>query len=464
MNTNEKLIIRPSQQEVGYTPLSATIGQGCANCRWHERGACAIIENYPVDIEPTGWCNRWESLTDAMQARLTDEEVAEEVEAVPAPEVEPEAVGAAALPPDAPETPEDEEEDPDEGEGKGVFARLGKMLTRALLRKDSGLIAFKSIGNNHWLGVFTNNFQDKEGEWFSERAIDAYIQRVDTGIVPPPELWLYHVPGSRLGQAGMVGRVGHFVLAMGEYDNTGAAQRAKAYFMKPRRKWRMSHGFTFDEDEFRDGVYHQFNTFEISVLPAEVAANPFTTFEDVTTMKMLDESKLRVLREVLQDEADSVIASLEGASKALEESGINFKDFADANSSSETTAVKVAAAAVADNIKSLLADTLEGQGEVLQASLAAIGMARKQETVALDLQGALGALREEIAVLRAELANVRAELALTPRGSQALGGEEEEDRPVDMEEVEKQLKAKAKLRPEDNPQQAGFNPFPSVKS
>lgn len=210
---------------------------------------------------------------------------------------------------------------------KTLFVALGDKFTALFEKKqvEPQRAFFKAVGDR-WFAAWTNNFEDRDGEWFSEKAIEEYVQRVDVGVVPMPELWLWHVPGTRHGVADMVGAAGHFAVASGTFDDTEVGRAAKAHYAKGR-DYAMSHGFTYDADQKQDGVYHQFNTFELSVLPEKAAANLFTSFQGVKEMELSAE-KVTFLKKVLGDEkADMVLEKVESESKAIEELGVRYKDF-----------------------------------------------------------------------------------------------------------------------------------------
>ena len=171
--------------------------------------------------------------------------------------------------------------------------------------------AFKIIGANHWLGWYTNPYQDRDKEYLAEKAIAADVERMlDTGDYP--ELWLYHLEGSRLGRALGVGKAGRFAFAVGEFDPSPYAQTVKAHLMTAAPAWKLSHGFTYDESQFEDGVYHAFQTFEISLLKADDAANPYTAFTIERKSTMQDD--------VLTQKAQAAIGAV------LAEAGIVFED------------------------------------------------------------------------------------------------------------------------------------------
>jgi hypothetical protein len=196
---------------------------------------------------------------------------------------------------------------------------------KSLLFKPEPMTGFKVYGN-HFLGTFSNNFEDREGEIFPAKAIDDYIDRLDTGIVPQPELWVWHKGGSiRIGQALTTFRVGAFVVSAGEFDQTPHAQHAKGALAK-EKDLGMSHGFTYNPDAFDGRHYNEFNTFEISVLPRKAAANLFTTFEEIKAMAMSKEQREFIAR-ITGKPAEELEKSYEDATKALEATGLAYKDF-----------------------------------------------------------------------------------------------------------------------------------------
>lgn len=257
--------------------------------------------------------------------------------------------------------------------------------------------AFKVKGN-HFLITWSNNFIDRDGEIFTAKAINAYINRVDMGMTPPPELWVWHSGAkTRIGQAEVVAFDGHFTIASGQFDTTPQAQNAKAYYAKHQRSTGVSHGFTFPASAFDGKHYHQFSTFEISLLPKAVAANPFTNLEQVKEgIKMaLTDEKRKYLREVFGDEADRVLNTLEESGKALEDMQAAYKDFTDPDAVSSTAVSEKAVDAATSDLKALIPDLLEGQAEVFIT---------QAETLK-----ALKAQRDEIAGLRKMASDALAE-------------------------------------------------------
>ncbi len=289
-------------------------------------------------------------------------------------------------------------------------------------------------GKWRWMATFTNNFKDRDGEIISEKALDDYIERVNSGLIPLPELWLGHIEGTKHGQADMVFGVGSFVSAVGSFDDTPDAQKAVDFYKKNASKVSLSHGFTFPSWGLKNGIYDVVNVFEISVLPAPlVASNPFTEFE-VNNMKQISPEQQTALSLVFgKDKVDTIIESRRQQSEEIKAAGVAFKDFAEVPAT-ETEADKPETVEV-DAVKpmaDLVSDLIEAQGELLSV-LTAQGKAIKamQESVATKEAATVtekAALAAEVATLKAQVEKLTAELALTPvRASEAKATQVTED-------------------------------------
>lgn len=280
-----------------------------------------------------------------------------------------------------------------------IEERLPDFMTGA---KDADLTGFKVAGN-HWLAVWSNNFRDREGEIFTAKAMSDYVSRVDMGITPLPELWVWHGGAkTAIGSADHVGMHGHFLLAAGQFYGSDAAQHAKAYYAKNARRTGISHGYTYSSDKFDGKHYHAFNTFEISLLPRGAEANYFTSLEGVKAM-VLDEKKQDYYKQVFGEEQfNKIIADLDKRGKALEELGVEFKDFTTPDGDAEETASnKEAVEQASKDFADLISDLVATSAEPVLAATEALK--------------AVKALEADNAQMRKELDELRAEMQLRPR-------------------------------------------------
>ena len=196
---------------------------------------------------------------------------------------------------------------------------------------DTLVSAFRELDDNLWIAFYTNNFIDLTGEIFSERAIDEYIEAVDSGEYPHPDLLFWHIP-VRIGKAQWVGRVGHTVAAVGTYDGVDPdiTTKFRAFFKTTPQPLFTSHGFFYNPRDKVDGVFERFRTFEISVIPYEgVPANPMTMFKNIEAdMTHVDETKKAKLVEILGEElADKFIDIAQRYSDEIKTLGLNFREF-----------------------------------------------------------------------------------------------------------------------------------------
>lgn len=320
-----------------------------------------------------------------------------------------EPVAVVPPPPPLPEPPPDDDTHPYPVPARKNF--LQRLVDRLLPQNT----AFKMAGN-HFLITWSNNFEDRDGELFSEKAIDDYVDRVDMGMVPPPELWVWHAgKGVRIGQAAMVGRHGHFVVALGEFDDSSTAQKAKAYYQKHQRETGVSHGFTYPATAFDGRVYHSFNTFEISLLPKAVAANPFTNLEQVKeSMKMLNENKRKYLRDVFGEEADHVLETLEESGKALEDMQLVYKDFTSTRDPEPTEVSEQAVKEASSDLKDLIPDLIEGQAEVFKVNAAIMHAIKEARETIVALTARVEQAEKEARDATENMAALKADLPRRP--------------------------------------------------
>lgn len=316
--------IKFEQSEVAYNVYTNTPSQVCANCRWfvseNAYRPCHIVENEPLPIVASGYCNQWLTNPKAMEMPEMETEVEIEIEGdVFIDSVHP-AVGLVS------KMWETKSIQPLLDYVSGVFS--DKHLPGSFMQSG-----FKLLDNNKWLAWFTNNFEDKESELFTDKAIATYQAKVEGGLIPYPELWYYHVKGTRVGQATKLFHVGHFLVALGEWDNP---QENK--LVAPIRKWaksadiRLSHGFFYEPSQKIKGVYHDFATFEITLLDNGIEANPYTPFNnpievgEVTKIMSVTQTQKDALYEVFDKTlADEIIKGASEGGKALETMGVAYK-------------------------------------------------------------------------------------------------------------------------------------------
>lgn len=348
------------QAEVDYTTngtQKSPRGQICANCRWFLHGLytnCQIVEPMPEPIVLTGWCSEWEAPP------------------VP-PEPDPVPVTVVGFFESQPLLLSEERSTGGIGEifntaKEAVLNMIGRGRGSEDFIKHGG---FKAIGGGYWFAGHTNNFEDREKEILTEAAHDKFINRTRMKLVPMPELWFHHIYGTKHGVAKMIGRAGHMVYSVGKFDDTELGRMMeKEYAKSSAGTWGLSHGFTYPTWAKKGRFYEDYNTFEITTLRPEFAANlytPFISLQELTVMP-IGENEQKLIRESFPGKAgDMMIERANALEKAGEHVkallGAAYKDYADTrNVAGEDTATKVITPDVSGV---LLPQLMESQGDLM---------------------------------------------------------------------------------------------------
>jgi hypothetical protein len=127
--------------------------------------------------------------------------------------------------------------------------------------------------------IFSNNYRDDDGfpEIIEEKAHKAYVDLVNSDVLPKPEMWHWHVEGTRWGQIDYMFYHDGFSVALGTVD-PGHESEAQALAVKEGETG-VSHGMIkrFMVRDVKDPSHIQFYVSkEISDLPIGKAANKFT--------------------------------------------------------------------------------------------------------------------------------------------------------------------------------------------
>ncbi len=215
-------------------------------------------------------------------------------------------------------------------DGGGGAVEMKDDGSSAVTNDPGSLTVFKdTTGAWRWMAVHSNRYQDRDHELFTESAHKDWTDFVNEHDAYPP-LRLWHVPVN-FGRADFVDYDDRgFVVSSGTF-NEGAEDIAEA--LSGRKDLGCSHGFRFDRrDRDADGVYHQYKTFEISVLPSRSASNQLTAFSAGREIPMMTEERKAFLLEVAGPERtgqlDEAVAAMSTYAK---EKGITFKALVDAD-------------------------------------------------------------------------------------------------------------------------------------
>lgn len=144
------------------------------------------------------------------------------------------------------------------------------------------VVIYKDQGGSYrWVGKYSNCYRDNDHppEIVSEKSQEGFVKLVDSGLVPKPDLWIWHSKSLKVGQSDWVA-----------YDRSGFAL-AGGHFLPETDEIveqimklddvAMSHGmpkWSIERDEKDNSIITQHITEEISLLPGWAAANKRTGF------------------------------------------------------------------------------------------------------------------------------------------------------------------------------------------
>lgn len=220
---------------------------------------------------------------------------------------------------------------------KGLVEKVSDFFRSKFAKKQEpshmGLTVFKDANDEwRWLGIFTNNFKDREGDIITAEAHKEFCAYLDANPEMAPSFRAWHIPGSdRKSKADLwaYDERGFFLIG-GKLLEDEACGLKKAF--ENYDNIGMSHGFYCLRDKENPRIITKYRSFEVSDLPLEKAANPWTEVAIILKeleMKVNDE-KLDYLKTVLgesrvaeinanMDKAATELAALEIESKENEQ-------------------------------------------------------------------------------------------------------------------------------------------------
>lgn len=336
--SSRKSAIIFGQEAVNYTMLSSMPGQACANCIFYRSTGfdgvdwphCHIVADWPKPIEPTGWCNEWR--------------------ATPEPDLTVDPIPVVIV-----------ELDDDKATKTGILDTIKNAAQNILNPEQPAFQVFKTkTGRKGWVARYTGKFLDRHDEILADISHKEYVERVQKGLVNPPELWTWHAKGTKHGNALVVWKSGGFNLAAGLFDESEEGEQAFNYYQKNAGKIKLSHMFHYPSIAKVSGVYYAYNTVEITTLPDGAEAFPYTSFEEIETMS-LPEAAQNMIRDMLGEDALrralAADSKAESDTKKLEASGVAWKGYDNYDGSTFVEhvkqAVQQATAAQEERIKAL---------------------------------------------------------------------------------------------------------------
>jgi hypothetical protein len=216
---------------------------------------------------------------------------------------------------------------------RAAYKKLGvdaKDMPESIRKERNNFMLYKEVGGRYrWVAIYSNKFRDRDNppEIIAEESHINFVKQVNSGNLPYPELWLWHIKESKWGQADFVGWDDNgFAVATGMVDK-GKEWIAES-LLDSGLDLLTSHGMPRDSIkrvETDPTVIVGHITKEISPLLADSAANEHTGFilnNEVNKMALSPEDREKLKR--LNVDADRLEAETESKSKETE--GLEFKE------------------------------------------------------------------------------------------------------------------------------------------
>jgi len=292
-----------------------------------------------------------------------------------------------------------------------------KSLPETSVQENSPFMLWKdAAGDYNFVAIYSNNMRDDDrpAEILTEKAHHDFVKGLELGVFDYPELWHWHLDGTRWGKANHVMVVDGFAIALGKIDK-GHEAEAEAIANLPY-PIAMSHGmpkrFIVRNKQDPTLIEHYVST-EISVLPKWAAANKWTGFVIVDHNKKeqnmpLSDEQLAHLQAVKLPQ--NVIDGLNGLGEIGKQAGRERK---------ETTALEPTTGVETTEKSTVEFVTKQEVAESLGTLFSPILDALKQQNDLILQQGqALADMQAEMKEMRSTQSGTIAEqVGLTPSAS-----------------------------------------------
>ena len=213
-------------------------------------------------------------------------------------------------------------------ESKGILDQAIDRIKGMFAPKEKPLNSFMAWKEKHgwrWLAIYSNKYRDEDvpPEIIAEVAHKDFIKAVDADEWDFPDLMLWHVAGTEIGEADFLA-----------YDDRGFAIASGMgdpeilQFLSQEEDIQTSHGMPTKEikrDSDDPTILTRYRTKEISVLPGYAAANKLTAFVPLEVDMSIPEAKKEFLEKVM---GESAVQELDQhlSDKAKEAEGLEFKE------------------------------------------------------------------------------------------------------------------------------------------
>lgn len=210
-------------------------------------------------------------------------------------------------------------------ESRGEIQELLKSAKDAGIGATSILIEKDATGG--WRAVMypTNNFKDRDGEILSEAAHMEYVEWVNKNMDCAPAFCTWHQPGTaRTSPMDFIGYDNGIMIASLPLTEDEAARILK---MQSQMDVGLSiGGIALSRNK---NIITKYRMFEVSDLPLERAANPFTEIELISKEAQMDSKKMKdYLAGMIgdADRADKIVEKMALTQAELRKAGVEEKE------------------------------------------------------------------------------------------------------------------------------------------
>jgi len=236
----------------------------------------------------------------------------------------------------------DQEQEPQNIFDAWLEGRDVKEFSETLANRGCAAFAFKAADGKYWWMQWTTNaFKDREEEMFTTKALEEFVDRHDADETKG-EFWFWHIPGAKFADVKWRAMSGRFLVEAGPFNDTEVGQTFQKFFLDnpnghsdfAKQGWGTSHGYLYNAEDRKDGVYDWLEIKESTVLPFHVASNQFSPSPMILEVHEMNEAQKEALRTIGGAKGGRLLELVEtlGAqrTKELEEAGVDFKavDFA----------------------------------------------------------------------------------------------------------------------------------------
>lgn len=201
--------------------------------------------------------------------------------------------------------------------------------------KDAGVGSSNSIliekdASGSWRAVLfpTNNFKDRDGEILSEAAHTEYVEWINKNMDCAPVFATWHKAGTaRTNPLDFIGYENGIMIA-----SLPLTENEAACILKTQTQFDVGlsiGGIALERDSDNSKIITKYRMFEVSDLPLERAANPFTAIELISKEAQMDSKAMKAyLTGMIGDEqrAEKILENMALTQTELRKAGVEEKE------------------------------------------------------------------------------------------------------------------------------------------